>query len=536
MEERVRIDQKDGIADVRLVRADKMNAIDLPMFVALVEAGKALARDASVRAVVLSGEGRAFSAGIDLSGDQRRRRAHGSGPNLFDRSPESPANLAQRAAWIWQEVPVPVIAAVHGVAYGAGLQIALGADIRFVAPDAKLSVRETYWGLVPDVALTQTLRNVVGLDVAKELTFTARIVSGTEAVALRLATHVCDDPHRDAMALAREIAERSPDAVRAAKKLLNTALLGSVADGLRLETELQTAVAGGANQREAVRANFEKRAPRFRERSGAVHGHTRGEFREPWAMTFLPDGRLLVTEKKGALKLYAIGAAGARASAACRASPTAARAASATSRCIRTSRENQLVYLSYAEAGEDDTRGAAVARAELALEPGGGGALANLAGDLAPGAEGRGRRPLRAPHPVRSRRQALDQLGRAPEVRSRAGHEQQSRQDRAPESRRLGARRQSVRRPGRRRRADLDARTPQSARHRVRCAGPALGRRDGSARRRRAEPRRARRQLRLPDRLERRSLRRPPDSRSRHAARVRGAGHLVDAGDLPRRR
>jgi len=264
VEERVRIDLKDGIADVRLARADKLNAVDLPMFVALVEAGKTLSRDASVRAVVLSGEGRAFSAGIDLSsisGVGERK----AGPNLFDRSPESPANLAQRAAWIWQEVPAPVIAAVHGVAYGAGLQIALGADIRFVAPDAKLSIRETYWGLVPDVALTQTLRNIVGLDVAKELTFTARIVSGSEAVALRLATHLSDDPHRDALALAHEIAERSPDAVRASKKLFNTALLGSVADGLLLETELQKQVAGGANQREAVQAHFEKRPPRFRD-------------------------------------------------------------------------------------------------------------------------------------------------------------------------------------------------------------------------------------------------------------------------------
>jgi enoyl-CoA hydratase/carnithine racemase len=266
VEERVRIDVKDGIADVRLARADKLNALDLPMFVALVEAGKALARDGSVRAVVLSGEGRAFSAGIDLqsiSGGVGERSA--TGPNLFDRSPESPANLAQRAAWIWQEVPMPVIAAVHGVAYGAGLQLALGADIRFVAPDAKLSIREAYWGLVPDVAFTQTLRNVVGLDVAKELTFTARIVSGADAVALRLATHASDDPHRDALALAHEIAQRSPDAVRAAKKLLNTALLGSVEDGLRLETELQIAVAGRENQREAVRANLEKRAPRFRD-------------------------------------------------------------------------------------------------------------------------------------------------------------------------------------------------------------------------------------------------------------------------------
>jgi enoyl-CoA hydratase/carnithine racemase len=264
VEERVRVEQKDGIADVRLARAEKLNAFDLPMFAALVETGVALGRDPSLRVVVLSGEGRAFSSGLDvpalMSGLAER-----SGPRLSERTSESPANHAQRAAWVWQEVPVPVIAAVHGVAYGAGLQLALGADIRFVAPDAKLSIREAHWGLVPDVAITQTLRNVVGLDVAKELTFTARVISGEEAVRLRLATHLSDDPHRDAMALAREIAARSPDAVRAAKKLWNEALLGSVADGLRLEAELQGTLVGKPNQLEAVRANLEKREPRFRD-------------------------------------------------------------------------------------------------------------------------------------------------------------------------------------------------------------------------------------------------------------------------------
>jgi enoyl-CoA hydratase/carnithine racemase len=269
VEERVRIEKKDGVADVRMVRTDKLNAMDTPMFAALVEAGLELAADRSVRAIVLSGEGRAFSAGLDMQSmaglGQRREARRSEGPQLFDPSEASPANTAQRAAWVWQEVPVPVIAAVHGVAYGAGLQVALGADIRFVAPDAKLSIRETHWGLIPDVALTQTLRNVVGLDVAKELVFTARVVSGAEAKELRLATHVSEDPRGDAFALAREIASRSPDAVRAAKKLLNTALLGSVADGLRLEAELQGTLIGRPNQLEAVQANLEKREPRFRD-------------------------------------------------------------------------------------------------------------------------------------------------------------------------------------------------------------------------------------------------------------------------------
>jgi enoyl-CoA hydratase/carnithine racemase len=231
------------------------------MFLGLMEAGRELLSDRSVRAVVLSGEGRGFCAGLDIpslmAGGERR------GPSLADRGGDSPANLAQRCAWIWQEVPMPVIAAVHGVAYGAGFQIAMGADIRFAAPDAKLSLREAHWGLIPDVAVTQTLRHVVRHDVAKELTFTAKIVSGSEALAMGLVTHLSDDPHADAMELAREIAARSPSAVRAAKQLWNQALDGSVEEGLRLETKLQATLMGKPNQVEAVQANRATREPAF---------------------------------------------------------------------------------------------------------------------------------------------------------------------------------------------------------------------------------------------------------------------------------
>jgi enoyl-CoA hydratase/carnithine racemase len=262
-EERVRVERlEDGVADVRMVRTDKLNACDIDMFVALVETGRELAADASLRAVVLSGEGRAFCAGLDIpslmAGGGKRK-----GPNLTDRTDESPASFVQRSAWIWQEVPVPVIAAVHGVAYGAGLQIALGADIRFVAPDARLSLREANWGLIPDVAVTQAARNVVPVDVLKELTFTARVVSGVEAVELRLATHLSDDPHAAALELAREIAGRSPHAVRAGKRLWNEALLGTQSEGFLLEEELQRSLMGKPNQVEAVRANMEKRDPSF---------------------------------------------------------------------------------------------------------------------------------------------------------------------------------------------------------------------------------------------------------------------------------
>jgi enoyl-CoA hydratase/carnithine racemase len=162
-------------------------------------------------------------------------------------------------------LPVPVIAAVHGVAFGGGLQIALGADVRYVTADAKLSVMEIKWGLIPDMTGTQTLRRLLRLDVAKELTFSGRIVSGQEAVDLGLATHVSDKPLDDAMALAREIAQKSPNAIRAAKKLLNESGLVTLEDGLRLEEQLQLGLIGSPNQIEAVRANVEKRSPRFKD-------------------------------------------------------------------------------------------------------------------------------------------------------------------------------------------------------------------------------------------------------------------------------
>jgi enoyl-CoA hydratase/carnithine racemase len=282
--ERVLVSIEDGVADVRLNRPDKLNALDGAMFGALVETGRALAGDRCLRAVVLSGEGRAFCAGLDFSGfaalaakpagSSAKPAGSSAKPAGSSGAPEAPsllsrddadgiANFAQRAAWIWTEVPVPVIAALHGVAYGGGLQIALAADLRLVAPDARLSVREIQWGLVPDMTGTQTLRRLVRLDVAKELTFTGRIVEGPEAVALGLATRVAADPRAEALALAAEIAGRSPDAIRAAKHLLDTSGVVDVASGLLLEEKLQRGLIGRPNQVEAVRANLEKRPPRF---------------------------------------------------------------------------------------------------------------------------------------------------------------------------------------------------------------------------------------------------------------------------------
>ena len=265
MSDRVSVSTQAGVADVRMNRADKLNALDTAMFEALIETGRSLATDSTVRAVVLSGEGRAFCAGLDVSSFAAMANRDSGGPNLFERSDESPANFVQRAAWVWTELPVPVIAAVHGVAFGGGLQVALAADIRFVAPDARLSVMEVEWGLIPDMTGTQSLRRLVRLDVAKELTYTGRIVSGSEACELGLATRVSDAPREAALELAREIAAKSPDAIRSSKKLLDASALVSVEDGLALEAKLQRSLIGSPNQVEAVQANLQKRAPTFRD-------------------------------------------------------------------------------------------------------------------------------------------------------------------------------------------------------------------------------------------------------------------------------
>ena len=262
MTDLVTVDVTDGVADVRLNRPDKYNALSPEMFKSIIDAGERLAEARDVRAVVLSGNGRGFCAGLDMGSMQRLAQSNSDVGVLHERDGR-PENHAQRPAFIWKRMPVPTIAAVHGVAYGGGLQIALGTDIRIAAPDARLSVLEIKWGLIPDMSITQTLRDLLPLDVAKELTFTGRVLSGSEAMDLGLVTRVEDDPHAAAMDLAREIAGKSPDAVRAAKHLFESSWHADERDGLALEASLQQELIGSPNQKEAVKANFAKRAPRF---------------------------------------------------------------------------------------------------------------------------------------------------------------------------------------------------------------------------------------------------------------------------------
>lgn len=255
--ERVWISVEDAIAEVRLNRPDKLNAIDTAMFSALSEASAAITARGDVRAVVLSGNGRGFCAGLDLAS-----LAGGVPESLMTRT-HGIANLFQNAAWGWRSLAVPVIAAIHGVAFGGGLQIALGADIRIVAPDARLAVMEARWGLVPDMAGIALLRGLVRDDVARELTYTARQITGLEAVELGLATRTADNPRAAALELARQIAAGSPRAVRAAKRLFGLSQDAGAAELLIAESVEQERLLSGPDVAEIVAARAGQRPPRF---------------------------------------------------------------------------------------------------------------------------------------------------------------------------------------------------------------------------------------------------------------------------------
>jgi enoyl-CoA hydratase/carnithine racemase len=267
MSERVSITIDNGIADVRLNRADKRNALDSEMFRAIAAAGERLKTERGVRCVVLSGEGKSFCAGLDMGSMQQLAGAPPSDgeeqTNAGDIDDGRITHLAQQICWVWQELPMPVISAVHGHALGGGIQLALGTDIRFVHPETKMSVRETYWGIVPDMTGTFMLGKLVRPDIAKELTFTARIFSGTEAHEMGMVTHLTETPYNDAMALAAEIAGISPSAVRASKELINNMAADGAAEQFAAERRLIKTQVGTPNQIESVMASFENRSPEF---------------------------------------------------------------------------------------------------------------------------------------------------------------------------------------------------------------------------------------------------------------------------------
>ncbi len=270
MADRVTITVDGGIADVRFNRADKRNALDREQFSAIADAGEALKAMPDVRVVVLSGEGSSFCAGLDFSifGQMAGGGIDGQDAGERDGNPGrltegGLTHLGQQVCWVWQQLAVPVIAAMHGHALGGGLQIALGADIRIAHPDTQLSVRELHWGITPDMTGTFVLSRLVRPDVARELTFTARVLDAREGHALGLVTRLSDSPLEAAMALAREIADRNPDGVRGAKALLNRMFVEGVAEQFAEERRVIHSLIGTPNQVEAITANLERRRPEF---------------------------------------------------------------------------------------------------------------------------------------------------------------------------------------------------------------------------------------------------------------------------------
>ncbi len=262
-EDRISVTVENGVADVRMIRTDKMNALDDAMFSALIETGERLKTEPGVRAVVLSGEGRAFCAGLDMGNFGKMasgERKGGDGLVTAERTAGG-SNRAQHAVMVWREIPVPVIAAVHGVAFGGGFQLCLGADIRYVTADTRMSIMEIKWGLVPDMAGLVLMRLLARDDVVRELTYSGRQFSGEEAVQYGFATRVCADPRADALALAADIAGRNPHAIRADKRLFDLAASGAGQhEILKAESVEQTALIGTPNQIEAVMSNMQKRA------------------------------------------------------------------------------------------------------------------------------------------------------------------------------------------------------------------------------------------------------------------------------------
>jgi enoyl-CoA hydratase/carnithine racemase len=257
---------ENHIALVELNRPDKRNALDGAMFAAIADVGERLKSESSVRAVVLTGRGTSFCAGLDMASFERMADEQGDAPEPVDPMEIQPGgltHLAQQIAWVWRELPVPVIAAVHGHAIGGGLQLALGADIRIAHPATKLSIKEVDFGITPDMTGTYTIARLARPDVAMLLASTAATVTALQALELGLVTRLSAEPLADAMALAGEIAARSPDAIRGVKRLIREAYPGDPAQQLATEREVVLGLAGAPNQLEAVRAAIERRAPAF---------------------------------------------------------------------------------------------------------------------------------------------------------------------------------------------------------------------------------------------------------------------------------
>lgn len=234
---------KTGVVEVRLNRPEKRNALSFQLLRELLTVGKSLRKRRDIRAILLSGAGTSFCAGIDLNDLRDPKNKMSALLSLL--SPR--ANMFQNVFLVWRQIPVPVLAVLQGHCFGAGMQLALGADFRICTRDCELSIMEAKWGLLPDMAASVTIRGLVGLDRAKELCMTARVFSGDQALELGLVTHISSDPFGHALELASEIAERSPDAVAGIKAIFNATLAKSEYRTLAMERKWQLRLLRGKN-------------------------------------------------------------------------------------------------------------------------------------------------------------------------------------------------------------------------------------------------------------------------------------------------
>lgn len=267
MSDRVSYTVENKIAHIRLTRSDKMNALDNAMIDALIEAGERLKADHSVRCAILSGEGRAFCAGLDMANFSKmangERSVTGKASSRLAERTHGITNRPQHCAWVWREAKVPVIAAVHGVALGGGFQIMCGADIRYATADTRFSIMEIRWGLIPDMGTTHVMARLAREDKLKELALTGRIFEGQEAHDLGFVTRVCDDPLSAAQETADLIVQKNPDAILGVKELFNSQADRFAPEMLMQESVLQDEIIGRPNQIEAVMAELEKRPAKY---------------------------------------------------------------------------------------------------------------------------------------------------------------------------------------------------------------------------------------------------------------------------------
>jgi len=274
-----------GVKHVQLNRPEKLNSLDMRMFESIAKVASQLRDDASVRAVILSGAGKAFCTGLDvksiispLKGNPKAnldrllaRRPSGYESDLpiggkdttlnTSSMPLNLGNLVQEVCLSWREINAPVIAVLHGMCFGGGMQIALGADLRFAESNCKLSMMEAKWGLIPDMSASITLRELVRIDIAKELTMTGRVITGEEGAKLGLVTRCNEDPMAEAVKVANEIVSRSPDAVAQSKRLFQQNWVADQTDCLELETKLQKKLLGSWNQVAVSAKNFSVHVP-----------------------------------------------------------------------------------------------------------------------------------------------------------------------------------------------------------------------------------------------------------------------------------